>query len=311
MSREQIDWDGTPDDKEAEARARAAAARAKARERESRRNRPTLVEHSLTREEREAVYEHGKLNALTVYSIVLREGEEELSRPKLSLWWSGVAAGLGISTSVLMEGLFRAELGADFPYLTLIESLGYSFGFVLVILCRLQLFTENTITVVLPVLAEPSREGFLGIARLWSIVFAANMVGTFVTAALAVHGGILSPPILEAILDISHHLAEIPPGKALLLGIPSGFFIAALVWMLPSAKGSELAIIIMFTWLIAAGGFTHVVAGSNEIFTLVLAGELGIFDAFTWHILPVLIGNILGGTGLFAMLAYGQIHEEM
>ncbi|WP_413540301.1 formate/nitrite transporter family protein [Marinobacter sp. ELB17] len=81
--------------------------------------------------------------------------------------------------------------------------------------------------------------------------------------------------------------------------------------MLPSAKGSEELVIVLFTWLIAAGGFTHVIAGSNEIFTLVLNGEMNIFTAFIYHIAPVLIGNILGGTGLFAMLAYGQVHEEM
>ena len=67
----------------------------------------------------------------------------------------------------------------------------------------------------------------------------------------------------------------------------------------------------MFTWLIAAGDFTHVIAGSNEIFTLVLSGEMNIFTALNYHIFPVLLGNILGGTGLFAMLAYGQVHEEM
>ncbi len=62
---------------------------------------------------------------------------------------------------------------------------------------------------------------------------------------------------------------------------------------------------------LAAGGFTHVIAGSNEIFTLVLNGIMNIFTALIYHISPVLIGNILGGTGLFAMLAFGQIQEEM
>ncbi|WP_102109133.1 formate/nitrite transporter family protein [Oceaniglobus roseus] len=284
---------------------------AKVRERESREKTPTRTERSLTQEERESVLEHGRLSALAVYSIILREGEEELRRPKTSLWWSGVAAGIGISTSVLVEGILRAKLGADHAYLSILESIGYTFGFVLVILSRLQLFTENTITVVLPILAEPTRDRFYCSARLWGIVFVANMVGTFVTAAIAVHGGVMPEEVLGAILDISRHLAEFTPFEAMLRGIPSGFFIAALVWMLPSAKGSELLLIMLFTWLIAAGDFTHVVAGSNEIFSLVLAGEMSFFTAFTHSIFPVLIGNIIGGTGLFAMLAYGQIHEEM
>ena len=288
-----------------------AETEARVREREVREKTPTATEKALTREERQIVGSHARLSALSVYSIILREGEEELHRSKTSLWWSGLADGLGISTSVLMVGVIRAGLGPDYPYLTLVQSFGYTFGFVVVILSRLQLFTENTITVVLPILAKPSRDGFYNVARLWSIVFVANMLGTFITAGLAVHGGILTPETLNAILEISRHLASMSPSETLLRGIPSGFFIAALVWMLPSAKRTELFLIIMFTWLIAAGDFTHVVAGSNEIFTLVVSGELGILTAFSKHILPMLIGNILGGTGLFAMLAYGQIQNEI
>jgi formate/nitrite transporter FocA (FNT family) len=289
----------------------SSASEKKAKDRESREQTPTSSEKSLAPKERDSVAEHGGLSSLAIYSVILREGEEELQRPNISLWWSGVAAGAGISTSVLVEGIIRANMGSDHPYLTLIESLGYAFGFVLVILCRLQLFTENTITVVLPVLADPTRKQFYSAARLWAIVLAANLCGTFLTAAIATHWSILTADTLAAILEISRHLATLTPTETFLRGIPSGFFIAAMVWMLPSAKGSKVLVIIMFTWLIAAGGFTHVIAGSNEIFTLVLNGEMNIFTAFIYHIAPVLIGNVLGGTGLFAMLAYGQVQEEM
>lgn len=271
----------------------------------------TATENVLTDGEREMVADHGKLSALTIYSIVLREGEEELQRPKTSLWWSGVAAGIGISTSILAEGVIRARLDADLPYLPLIESLGYTFGFVLVIMSRLQLFTENTITVVLPVLAKPSGAQFYRMARLWAIVFAANMTGTLFASILAVHGGILPPDVLAAVLELSREVVEMNALTSLTRGVPAGFIIAALVWMLPSAKGSELIVIVMFTWLIAAGGFTHVIAGSNEVFNLVVTQEIGILAAFGRHILPTLIGNILGGTCLFALLAYGQVHMEI
>lgn len=283
----------------------------KVKSREDREKEPTQTEKSLTGSEREAVVEHGRLSSLTVYSIILREGQEELERPVTSLWWSGVAAGLGISTSVVAEATIRTSIGAAHPYLSVIESLGYTFGFVLVILSRLQMFTENTITVVLPLLANPTFNRLSCIARLWAVVLTANLVGTFVTAAIAVHGGILTEETLVAIFDISRHVAHLSPSETLLRGIPAGFFIAAVVWMLPSAKGSEVLIVIMFTWLIAAGEFTHVIAGSNEIFSLVLNGEMNFITAFLDHIGPMLIGNIVGGTGLFAMLAYGQIRQEM
>ena len=177
--------------------------RKKAQARENRENSANSSERSLTSNERDAVSEHGNLSALTHYAIIRREGEEELQRPSVSLWWSGVAAGIGISTSILVEGIIRSNLGSDHPYLTLIESLGYAFGFVLVILCRLQLFTENTITVVLPVLAEPTRNRFYCAARLWAIVLGANLCGTFLIATVAMHGGILPAETLAAILEIS------------------------------------------------------------------------------------------------------------
>lgn len=268
-------------------------------------------EQSLSQKERDSVAEHDKLSALAIYSVVLRDGEEELHRPATSLWWSGVAAGIGISASVLAEGLIRAHIGSDHPQLVLLESVGYTVGFILVIMCRLQLFTENTITVVLPLLAEPTIERAACTARLWAIVFIANMFGTFFVALITVHGGVYPPEILTAILEISHHVALLAPSEALVRGIPAGFFIAALVWMLPSSRGSEFFVIFTFTWLIAAGGFTHVIAGSNELFTLVLSGDMSFVTAISQHIAPTLLGNVLGGTGLFALLAYGQVHEEI
>ncbi|WP_282110128.1 formate/nitrite transporter family protein [Shewanella algicola] len=279
--------------------------------RETREHEISPSEVALTGAEREAVAENSSLSSLTVYSIIMREGQEELERPLLSLWWSGIAAGIGISSSVLAEAVIRSNLGSDHPYLSLVESLGYTFGFVLVILARLQLFTENTITVILPLLANTTKHHLARTARLWAVVLTANFVGTFFTAAMVVHGGILTEDIFSAILQISRHVAELSPSESLLRGIPAGFFIAALVWMLPSAKGSSLMLIVMFTWLIAAGEFTHVIAGSNEIFTLVLNGELHFVTALSLHIGPMLLGNIIGGTGLFVMLAYGQVRQEM
>lgn len=83
----------TSSEKKAEEAADEKESRAKAQDRESREQTPTSSEKSLTPKERDTVAEHGGLSSLTLYSIILREGEEELQRPKMSLWWSGVAAG--------------------------------------------------------------------------------------------------------------------------------------------------------------------------------------------------------------------------
>lgn len=270
------------------------------------------IEHApedLTEDEAELAHDSRRMSARTVYAVIRREGEEELSRPNSSLWWSGVAAGVAISTSVLAEGVLSAEL-AGHPYQALVQNLGYTVGFILVILAGLQLFTENTITPILPLLAAPSRRTLLSVTRLWGIVFAANLVGTLLAAFFATIGTV-TPEHLEGMMDVSRHYAEAAGFDALLRGIPAGFLIAAIVWMLPSSKGFELHVIALFTFLIAAGDFTHVVAGAAEIWLLLITGEIGFGTAVFGLLLPTLAGNVIGGTGLFTVLAYAQVHDEM
>ncbi len=264
----------------------------------------------LSREDREDAEEHLRLRAPVVYEIIRREGEEEMARPLASLWWSGIAAGLGITASLLAEGLLHHYL-PDTPYRPVLENFGYCVGFVLVIIGRLQLFTENTITVVLPLFAKFNLNRLWIAARLWVVVFLANMVGTLVTALVTVYAGTVHPEHMPALLEVSYHFADNSPLEALVYGIPAGFFIASIVWMLPSAEGSEFWIIVAFTYLIALGDFTHVVAGSAEVFLLQVNGDLGVAEGIFGLILPTFIGNIIGGTGLFALLAYGQVHEEI
>jgi hypothetical protein len=112
-------------------------------------------EAGLTRHERGQIKDNLRLSARTVFSVIRREGEEELHRPAMSLWWSGIAAGIGISTSIFAQGLLHNAFESH-PHRDLIAAFGYAMGFVLVVLSRLQLFTENTLTAVLPLLAGPN-----------------------------------------------------------------------------------------------------------------------------------------------------------
>ncbi|HLU06725.1 MAG TPA: formate/nitrite transporter family protein [Woeseiaceae bacterium] len=260
--------------------------------------------------ENEEAEERQRLRSPLVYEIVRREAEVELARPLRSLWWSGVAAGIALSSSLLAEGLLHHYL-PDAHWKPVVESFGYSVGFVIVMLARLQLFTEQTVTAVIPLLADFSTRNLARTGRLWSVVLTANLVGTAVTAAVTIFLGTIQPEHLPALLEVSREFAELDAGEAVIYGIPAGFFIAAIVWMLPSVEGAELFVIIIVTWLIAVGGFAHVVVGSAEVFMLQFSGELGLVEGFSGLILPSLMGNIIGGTGLFAMLAYGQVRAEL
>ncbi|MCA0919316.1 formate/nitrite transporter family protein [Pseudooceanicola nanhaiensis] len=263
----------------------------------------------LSRQEREDIAENQGLSAVSVYGVVHQEGIDELARPVTSLWWSGVAAGLGITASVMAEGILHG-IFADHPYRPAIENLGYTLGFVLVILGRLQLFTESTLTAILPLLTRRTPGMLLATARLWGIILAANFTGTFAAVALAVWAHSIPAEHVEGMLAISRHYAELTPLEGLTYGIPAGFYVAAIVWMLPSSRAGAPFVIMLFTYLIAMGDFTHVIAGSAELFLLLISGETGLGHAAAL-LVCTLIGNILGGTGLFALLAYGQVADEM
>ena len=84
-----------------------------------------------------------------------------------------------------------------------------------------------------------------------------------------------------------------------------------MVWMIPSAESAKFAVITLMTYLIAIGGFTHIVAGSMEANMLVLAGDLEWWRMLIQFFVPVLIGNIIGGTALFAAISYAQVKEEI
>ncbi|EBA11145.1 formate/nitrite transporter family protein [Roseobacter sp. CCS2] len=245
-----------------------------------------------------------------IFEIIRRDGEEELERPNGSLFWSGIAAGLMISLSVLGEAIFRTYL-PDAQWSYLVENLGYSLGFLVVILGRMQLFTENTITTVLPVMHNPVWSMFKRLVILWCIVLLANVIGAFGVATAFAYGSFIPVELIPAITELSEHATGFGASEGFQRAIPAGILVAAIVWMLPESDGFGFFVILVFTWLIAAGDFTHIVAGSVEMAFLMVQGMLPFSDALFGFFLPVLAGNILGGTVIFALLAFGQVRREL
>lgn len=245
-----------------------------------------------------------------IYEVVRRLGDEEMRRPAVSLWWSGVAAGLSMSFSLLAQAALQTHL-PDAPWRPLVAGLGYSVGFLMAVLGRQQLFTESTITVVLPVLKHLSWDGIGRMLRLWAIVFVANIVGTLFAALFCTFTPVLPRELSAGMLEISRALLDATWLFMLFGGISSGFLIAAMVWMIPGAETGKIAVITLMTWLIAIGGFPHVVAGSMEAYLLVLNGDWEWWRMLLQFMTPVLIGNMIGGTALFALISYAQVMEEI
>ncbi len=251
-----------------------------------------------------------RLASPTIYEIISTEGEEELARSLPSLGWSGLVAGLCISFSVFCEGYLRHNLPTEGNYF-LLENLGYTFGFLIVILGRFQLFTENTITVVLPLLENRTFRNLMKTVKLWGVVLLTNFVGTFLAALLVTKLNFVSPEQMSIFVDISKHAVDQDFIHVFQMAIPAGFLIACLVWMLPSARGgAEFWVIILMTYIIAIGDFAHIVAGSTEAFILLLNGHIDMLHTLGF-LGAACAGNIIGGTFLFAVIAYNQVKNEM
>lgn len=250
------------------------------------------------------------IRAPAIFEVIRRQGDEELARPASSLALSGLVAGLTLGLSVLSEAMLRAHL-PDATWRPLVENFGYAVGFLIVILGQMQLFTENTITAVCPALDDPSGRLWFRLARLWSIVFAANIAGAILFAVALVVSGVMTPELKSMVVELSEHALSYSWTETMVRGIGAGWLIATLVWIMPNADSGKVAVIVLITYLIALADLSHVVAGTTEAAVLVIEGHVTLWEAGFGFVLPALIGNILGGTVLFTLLTWGQIRAEL
>ncbi|HEY1770435.1 MAG TPA: formate/nitrite transporter family protein [Chthoniobacterales bacterium] len=254
-------------------------------------------------EERE-VEERSSPGGHIIYKAVEKEGHDELERSNSGLAWSGLAAGLSMGFSLLSEGLLRSHL-PDAPWRPLVAKFGYCIGFLVVVLGRQQLFTENTLTVILPLLRKRDLRTFGNVVRLWSIVLGANLVGAFLFALLVAKTNALDPGVLAAMKNLGYESMGHDVGTLILRGIFAGWLIALMVWLLPFAETARVWVIIIITYIVGVGGFSHVVAGSVDGFFLVASGAKTFAEYFS-YMLPILLGNIIGGSSIVAAIAHAE-----
>jgi formate-nitrite transporter family protein len=259
-----------------------------------------------TRVEQKQVEERQSIGAHVVYETIRREGEEELHRPAAALAWSALAAGLSMGFSFIAEGLLMARL-PDQPWRPLIARAGYCVGFLIVILGRQQLFTENTLTVVLPLLARKDRSTLVRMLRLWIVVLFANLLGTFLFALCVGKLSLFDPPVQRCLTEIGTTHIGASFGTVVVRAIFAGWLIALMVWLLPAAESSRVFIIVVVTYLVGISGFNHIIAGSTTMFFLIVVGSTS-WNTYTLQFfLPTLLGNVIGGVSLVAALGHAQI----
>lgn len=256
--------------------------------------------------EKKQVEERVAIGAHVVYETIRLEGEEELHRPAAALAWSALAAGLSMGFSFIAEALLTAHL-PDTPWRPLISRLGYCVGFLIVILGRQQLFTENTLTVILPLLLRKDLITFIRVARLWAVVLSANFVGTLLFALALGYVHIFPPHVQETFTTIGMDHLGASFGIVFARAIFAGWLIALMVWLLPGAESARVTVLVIITYIVGLGGLNHIIAGSTTMLYLVVTHAISWGTYFNSFFFPTLLGNIIGGTSLVAALGHAQV----
>ena len=274
---------------------------------------PLVGETAREREEhgadRRKVLERKALSAASVAETLRLEGRTELDRAWLALALSGFGSGLSIGLSFLGEGVLHGHL-PNAEWRPLLTSFGYTLGFLVVTLGRQQLYTETTLTALLPALHGRTSRLFASAMRLWAVVLVANLIGAAMFAWAAAASPAFSPELHGAFRELGHQALRNEPWSAFVKGIFGGWLIALMVWLLPSAHTARIWIIVALTYVLSAAQLTHIIAGSVDAFYLMAVGELSFID-YAWRYgVPVLVGNTIGGVVLVTALNWFQVASE-
>lgn len=238
----------------------------------------------------------------------LATGLAEFRRPTLGLLLSSLSGGLDVNFSLLLMATVRTRFagGISAAVTELLVANMYSVGFIFVIVGRSELFTEHTSRAMFPVLARQA--SWSALARLWSLVYVGNLVGTAAFAAIVAFAG---PPLelvdSAALLQMGRPLVERAWWLTLISAALAGWLMGLLSWLVSACRETLSQIIVV--WLVATAiglaQLPHAIVGSGELLANVFAGHSNMAEFF-FFLFFVTVGNGLGGTVFVAVLKYGH-----
>lgn len=247
-------------------------------------------------------------------------GQKKAELDAISTLILGVLAGAFIALGAIFATTVAAGSSA-LPYgvAKLLTGGVFSLGLILVILGGAELFTGNNLIVM----AWASRKvSFAKLMRNWGLVYLGNLIGS-VGTALLVHlsgqAGFGGASVGAAMIGIANSKAQLDPTNAFFLGILCNALVCLAVWLSFSARSATDKVLVIIPPIAAfvAAGFEHSIANmyffaiglftryaSSEELTQALGitaastPDLTLANAFLRNLLPVTLGNIIGGAGL-------------
>lgn len=188
----------------------------------------------------------------------------------------------------------------------------YPVGFVFVIMGRSELFTENTLEPVIPLLHKRNASTLRQMLRMWGLLIVGNLLGALIIAWLIGRTTMIEPLLQPTMQRLAAESTGGGFGEVFYKAIFGGWLIALLTWLLASTIDTiaQLFLIWVTTAPIAAFHFRHSIAGSVEAFYRAVTGTAGWGEMLGGFVVPALLGNAVGGVLLVALFNYAQVAEE-
>jgi formate/nitrite transporter FocA (FNT family)/nucleotide-binding universal stress UspA family protein len=241
-----------------------------------------------------------------IFQRIVAAADEEITSGSRELFFSALAAGFAITITFLLYASLTASTGGD----KIVSAMLYPLGFVYIIIGGYQLYTENTLP---PVALTLERLASIpALLRNWLVVLAGNFTGGGLGAAALAYGGVLSPEAAAAALSLAQKGIDTSPGTLFVKAAFAGLIVAGVVWVGFAARDTTSRIIVVYLAFLAIpiGGLFHVVVSFTEMLYLVFRNDLSLLLGLREFVLPVLLGNTVGGVVLVTVVNYFQTTEE-
>lgn len=244
----------------------------------------------------------------SVFHNTLREGEERLSRNWPSLLATGLVGGIDVGLGVLGLLLVLAMSGNEVA-----GALAFGIGFIALSLGNSELFTENFLIPIAPIVARRAR--LRSLLRLWLGTLVMNLIGGWIITGIII---VALPQTRPTAIMLGDHFAREGVSLSSFASAALGGVIITLMTWMEHGTDSPVAKIIAAegaAFLLAAGHLNHAIVASLEMFAALHAGAT--FGYLVWLKLLgwAILGNVIGGVLFVTVLRLVQvgattIHEE-
>ncbi|GCF12793.1 hypothetical protein Harman_07280 [Haloarcula mannanilytica] len=247
-----------------------------------------------------------RFSADEIFQRIIVAADEEVTVGSRELFFAGIAGGFAITVTFMLYASLYAKTGGD----PILSALLYPLGFVFIILGDYQLYTENTLPPVALVLERLA--SLPSLLRIWVVVLVSNVFGGMLGAAALAFTDVLSDDAATAAAGFAQKAIETSQITLFSKAVFAGLIVAGVVWVDYSLRDSISRLVLIYISFLAIpfGSLYHVVVSATEMFYLVFIGELALSVGLWEFVLPVLVGNSVGGVALVTVVNYFHTTER-